>query len=162
MPEATILAALDVSGLPYEVLPCDPKFANTAAFCEHYGYSLDNSANMIVVKAKGSEQKFAACVLLATTKLDTNRVVRKRLGARRVSFASAEETRELTGMEIGGVAPIALPDALPLWVDHRVMDCNFVLIGGGDRYSKIKISPDYFHKTPSTAIVEGLAKEKSQ
>ena len=156
------MAALDASELPYEVLPCGPELADTADFCQHYGYPLDISANIIVVKGKSDEPTFAACVLLATTKLDTNRVVRKRLKARRVSFASADETCELTGMEIGGVTPIGLPDDLPLWVDHRVMDCNFVLIGGGDWYLKIKISPDYFYKTRSTAIVEGLAKEKSQ
>jgi len=115
---------------------------------------------MIIVKGKSDEPTFVACVLLATTKLDTNRVVRKRMNARRVSFASVDES-ELTGMEIGGVTPIGLPEDLPLWVDHRVMDCDFILIGGGDRQSKVKISPAYFYMTPSTSIIEGLAKEKN-
>ena len=99
-----IHAFLDDSGLEYEVLDCDPELADTAVFCEHYGVPLDCSVNCILVKAKTGGERFAACVLLATTRLDVNKVVRKRLEARRVSFASADETRELTGMELGGVS----------------------------------------------------------
>ena len=127
-------------------------------FCEHYGFPLENSVNTIVVKAKTGGERFAACVLLATTRLDVNRVVRKRLEARRVSFAGADETREMTGMEIGGVTPICLPEELPLWVDQRVMDADYIILGGGNRSSKIKISPRIFEHVPSCTVIDGLAK----
>jgi len=148
-------------GLDYEILPCDPELADTAAFCEHYGMPLEKSVNTILVKAKTGGERFVACVLLATTRLDVNKTVRKRLGARRVSFASAEETRALTGMEVGGVTPVGLPDELPLWVDASVMDCDYVILGGGDRESKVKVSPRIFTMTPQTEIVEGLASAPS-
>jgi len=97
------------SGLDFEIWPCDPELADTARFCEHYGVALENSANAILVRSKTGERKFVLCVLLATHRLNTNHTVRKKLGARKVSFASAEETRERTGMEIGGVTPLCLP-----------------------------------------------------
>ena len=100
------LARLDI---PYEVMACDPELADTAEFCRHYGVPLEVSANTIVVASKSGEKRYAACVLLAHTRLDVNKVVRKRLGTRRISFASADETRELTGMVPGGVMPVALP-----------------------------------------------------
>lgn len=153
-----IYAFLDATGLEYQVMACDPELADTAVFCEHYGVPLENSVNAILVKAKTGGERFAACVLLATTRLDVNRVVRKRLEARRVSFASADETRDITGMEIGGVTPICLPENLPLWVDGRVMQADYVILGGGNRSSKIKISPRVFDHMPSTTIIEGLAK----
>jgi len=149
---------LDASGLEYEVMACDPELADTVVFCERYGIPLENSVNTILVKAKTGGERFAACVLLANTRLDVNRVVRKRLGARRVSFASADETRELTGMEIGGVTPMCLPENLPLWIDQRVMEAGYVILGGGSRSSKIKISPRIFEQLRSCTIIDGLAK----
>ena len=152
-----IHALLDTSGFDYEVMPCDPELADTAVFCERYAIPLDNSVNTLLVKAKTGGERFAACVLLANTRLDVNRVVRKRLQARRVSFASADETRAMTGMEIGGVTPICLPEDLPVWIDQRVMAAHYVILGGGDRSSKIKISPRIFEQLPACTIIEGLA-----
>ncbi len=149
---------LDASGFEYEVMACDPELADTAVFCQRYGFPLENSVNTILVKAKTGGERFAACVLLASTHLDVNRVVRKRLEARRVSFAGADETREVTGMEIGGVTPICLPEDLPLWIDLRVMEARYIILGGGNRSSKIKISPRIFEHVPSSTVVDGLAK----
>ena len=148
---------LDSSRLEYQILPCDPTLADTEIFCEHYGYPISRSANTIVVKAKTGGERFVACLVLADSRLDVNKTVRKRINARRVSFASPEETRRLCGMELGGVTPLGLPEDLPLWVDRRVMDQPFVILGGGDRSSKIKVSPRIFEITPNTEIVDGLA-----
>lgn len=154
-----IEATLQASRVDYEIFPCDPELADTAVFCERYGYPMSVSVNTILVKAKSGGERYVACVALANTRLDVNRVVRKRLGARRVSFASADETRAVTGMEIGGVTPVALPDGLETWVDARVMDCDWVILGGGDRSRKIKVEPRLFERLPGAAVVEGLALE---
>src|SRR5439155_1543267 len=111
--EARVVAALDGAGVPYELIACDPHFADTAAFCERYGYPPSRSANTIVVASKKEPRRHVACVVLATTRLDVNGVVRRRLGVSKASFASAEETAAITGMTIGGVTALALPDGLP-------------------------------------------------
>ena len=115
-----VLDQLDSLGLAYEVVPCDPDLADTAAFCEAYGYAADDSANAIVVIGKADPPSYVICLVLSSTRLDVNRVVRKRLGVRRASFASAAQTMELTGMEIGGVTPFGISGDLPVWVDARV------------------------------------------
>jgi prolyl-tRNA editing enzyme YbaK/EbsC (Cys-tRNA(Pro) deacylase) len=136
-----IQSFLEHSGFAFEVWPCDPELADTALFCEHYGVALENSANAILVRSRTGERKYLLCVLLATHRLNTNHSVRKKMGARKVSFASADETRELTGMEIGGVTPLCLPAGLPLWIDAAVMECEYIVLGGGNRSSKIKADP---------------------
>ena len=156
--ESEICAVLNRIGAHYELITCDPELADTQVFCEHYGYALENSANTIIVESKSGRKQYAACLLLATTRLDVNKMVRKRMGVRRISFASPEETRDLTGMALGGVTPLALPDNVPLWVDHRVMQADYVILGGGSRSSKIKVSPQIFLQTPNTSIVENLAR----
>ena len=149
---------LENCGYPFEIWPCDPELADTAVFCEHYGVSLANSANAIVVRSKTGERKFVLCVLLATDRLNTNHTVRKKMGARKVSFASAAETRELTGMEIGGVTPLALASELPIWIDDAVMACDYVVLGGGNRNSKIKLDPRALLEQERVEVVEGLAR----
>ena len=151
------LTALANLGIKHEIIECNPELSDTQVFCEHYGYSLAQSANVIVAVGKSEPRQFAACVLLATTRLDINHCVRQRMGVRRASFASPEETRTMTGMEIGGVTALGLPQSLPLWVDQRVMESDFIILGGGSRSIKLKISPDVFHRIDNAIIVEGLA-----
>jgi prolyl-tRNA editing enzyme YbaK/EbsC (Cys-tRNA(Pro) deacylase) len=141
-----------------DTIPCDPEKADTAVFCEHYGYAPEDSANTILVAAKTGEKRVVACVVLADSRLDVNHVVRKRLESRRVSFASSEQTREMTGMEIGGVTPLALPPDMALWVDARVMTRERIVLGGGSRDTKVVVSPAVFEHLENVAVIEGLAK----
>ena len=127
-------------------------------YCETYGYSLEQSANAIVVVGKGEPRMYAACLVLATTRLDVNGVVRKRLGRKKASFASADETAEMTGMQIGGVTPYGLPDGLPLWIDRRIMEVPEVIVGGGSRDRKLLVPPASLPALPGAEIVEDLAK----
>ncbi len=149
---------LENCGLAFEVWPCDPGLADTAVFCEHYGISLENSANAILVRSKTGDRRFVLCVLRATDRLNTNHTVRKKMGARKISFASADETREITGMEIGGVTPISLAADLPIWIDQAVMQCEHVVLGGGNRNCKIKLDPQALLLQPSVEVVADLAK----
>jgi prolyl-tRNA editing enzyme YbaK/EbsC (Cys-tRNA(Pro) deacylase) len=155
--EAAVRQRLAQLGIEHEIVPCDPDRADTAAFCETYGYALDDSANTIVVAGRSSPPIYAACVVLATTRLDVNRVVRRRLGVSKASFASADATHALTGMAIGGVTVFALPDGLPIWVDARVMTRERIVLGGGSRRCKVVASPSILRALGGVEIVEGLA-----
>ena len=143
--------------VPYELFACDPALADTAAFCEAYGFSPDESANTILVVGKSEPRRHAACVVLAPHRLDVNRVVRDRLGTRKASFAPPEETRALTGMEIGGVTPFGLPSQLALWIDAAVMDRPRVVLGGGSRSWKVIAPPSILLRLPNAEVVDGLA-----
>ena len=149
---------LEQSEHSFEVWDCDPDMADTAIFCEHYKIAPENSANTILIKSKTGESKFALCVLLAPHRLDVNHTVRKKLGARKVSFASADETREITGMEIGGVTPFGLPDEMSIWIDDNVMQRDYIILGGGNRTSKLKVDPQILNLLPGVEIVSGLVK----
>jgi prolyl-tRNA editing enzyme YbaK/EbsC (Cys-tRNA(Pro) deacylase) len=152
----TVAAIPDV-----EVIDCDPALADTADFCAAYGFAMDDSANAIVVVGKASSAAvppvYAACLVLATTRLDVNRVVRKRLGTKKASFAPAEATAELTGMTMGGVTPFALPPGLPLWIDSRVMDRSRIVVGGGSRAAKVVGPPSMLLTIPGAEVVVDLA-----
>ena len=154
---ARLEAALEPLDVPYELFACDPALADTAQFCEAYGFSPGESANTIVVVGKAYPRVYAACLVLATHRLDVNRTVRDRLGTRKASFAGADETRELTGMEIGGVTPFGLPDDLPVWIDAAVMTLSRVVLGGGSRHWKVIAPPEILTRLPAAVVVDGLA-----
>jgi prolyl-tRNA editing enzyme YbaK/EbsC (Cys-tRNA(Pro) deacylase) len=154
----SVLDAASASGHRFEVVDCDPDLADTAAFCETYGYSLDQSANAIVVVGKSEPRVHVVCLVLATTRLDVNGTVRHRLGVRKASFASGEETAEMTGMTIGGVTPYGLPPGLPIWIDARVMARDEVIVGGGSRDRKLLVPPASLAALPGAEVVEDLAK----
>ena len=152
----SILKTVANLGLPYEVIEIDSDLADTALFCENYGFPIEQSGNTIIVASKKEPKLFAACVVLATTKLDVNKCVRNLMGVSKASFASAEEMKELTGMEVGGVTPFSLPLEIKLYVDSRIMRLNWLILGGGGRDKKIKISPEVFQKL-GAEIIENLA-----
>jgi prolyl-tRNA editing enzyme YbaK/EbsC (Cys-tRNA(Pro) deacylase) len=154
---ARLEAALSALGVEYELFPCDPALADTAQFCAAYGFSPDESANTIVVVGKADPRRYAACIVLATHRLDVNRTVRDRLGTRKASFAGPDETRELTGMEIGGVTPFGLPADLPVWIDAEVMARPRIILGGGSRSWKVISTPALLSALPGALVVEGLA-----
>lgn len=153
-----IEAFLEASGLAYEIWPCDDSLADTAAFCAHYKVPPAHSVNAILVRSKTQPEEMALCMVPATHRLDVNKVVRKRLGAKKASFAPPEDTRAITGMEIGGVTPIGLPSGIRVWVESSVMALDYIILGGGNRTSKLKVSPAIFDMLPDCEIVEELAK----
>jgi prolyl-tRNA editing enzyme YbaK/EbsC (Cys-tRNA(Pro) deacylase) len=141
------------------VAPIDATLADTAAFCEAYDVGLEVSANCVVVAGKrDGEIRYAACIILATTRADVNGVVRKQLDVRKASFAPMADAVELTGMEYGGITPIGLPEQWPILVDERVIATPYVIIGSGVRHSKIALPGPALGALPNARVIAGLAR----
>ncbi|MGW0883333.1 YbaK/EbsC family protein [Streptomyces sp. NPDC002671] len=136
----------------------EPQWADTAVFVEHYGRELlEQSANCVVVAGKrGGETTLAACLVLSTTRVDVNGVVRRHLGARKASFASIDLATGETGMEYGGITPVGLPDTWPVLVDAAVVDLPYVLVGSGRRRGKLLVPGKAFAELPGAVVLEGL------
>jgi prolyl-tRNA editing enzyme YbaK/EbsC (Cys-tRNA(Pro) deacylase) len=157
---APVLKALDAWPPDADVVvaPIDPSLADTAAFCERYQVSLDDSANCVVIAGRRADiTSYAVCVVLATTRVDVNGVVRRRLGARKASFAPMDDAVRLSGMEYGGITPIGLPDEWPVLIDAAVLGREVVVIGSGVRASKIALPSALLARLPTAEVVEGLA-----
>lgn len=160
-PVAAALAAWPAEAGPVDavlLVDSDPEKADTAVFCETYDVRPEVSANCVVVAAKrGQEVTLAACVVLATTKLDVNRAVRKHLGARKASFAPMDDAVAATGMEYGGITPVGLPPQWPLLIDARVTATPHVLIGSGARRGKLIVPGAALAALPNAEVIPDLA-----
>ena len=156
--EARVRTALDELGInDWEWIEIDPQYGDTADFCEHYGYDLPHSANTIIVASKRGPAAHCAGIVRACDRLDVNKRVRGLMGVSRASFASGDETREITGMMIGGVTALALPEGLPIYADARLMEMDYIILGAGSRSGKIKLPPQELEKLPGLEFIEGLS-----
>ena len=151
-----VAAALARYGIEHRANACDPQYSDTAQYCEHYHFPPGLAANTIIVATKTDPVQYAACLVLPTTRLDVNKCVRQLMGGRRLSFASAEQTVALTDMLIGGVVAVGLPDEVPVFIDAALFDQPEVLLGGGNRSSKLFIDPRELLKLPQARRIEGL------
>jgi len=159
-PVARALTALDPADAALVgVAEIDPDLADTAAFCAAYSSPMDGSANCVVVAGRrGEDTRYAACLVLASTRADVNGLVRRRLNARKASFAPMDDAVALTGMEHGGITPIGLPAGWPLLVDAAVAIAPAVVIGSGVRASKLVVSGAFLASVAGTDVVEGLGR----
>jgi prolyl-tRNA editing enzyme YbaK/EbsC (Cys-tRNA(Pro) deacylase) len=141
------------------VAPIDPALADTAAFCAAYEVPMELSANCVVVAGRREgETRYAACVVLATTRADVNNVVRRLLDVRKASFVAMEVAVAETGMEHGGITPIGLPKGWPILVDARVAATEHVIVGSGIRGSKLALAGADLARLPGAQVIEGLAR----
>ena len=144
------------------VAPIDPDLADTTAFCTAYQVDLDASANCVVVVGKrGGEVRYAACVVLATTRADVNGVVRRHLDVRKASFAGTDDAVARTGMAYGGITPIGLPAGWPVLIDQRVTEAPYVVIGSGVRHSKLAVPGAALASLPGAEVLAELARPGS-
>ncbi len=155
--EARVRGFLADQGIPYETIACRPDQADTAVFCEVFGIPFEQSVNTILVASKKEPKSYAACLVLANTRLDVNRTVRKEMGVRKCSFASHDEAEALTGMMSGGVTPFDLPPEVPVLIDARIVGDELMWLGGGSRSLKVGVKADDLSQLPNARVVEGLA-----
>jgi prolyl-tRNA editing enzyme YbaK/EbsC (Cys-tRNA(Pro) deacylase) len=151
-PVAAALRALGLTDV--QVAEIDPEVADTAAFCERYEVGMDVSANCVVVAGRrGGDTTLAACMVLATTRADVNGVVRRRLDARKASFAAMDVAVAETGMEYGGITPVGLPTGWPILVDAQVDATEHVIIGSGLRRSKLLVPGPLLGRLPGAEVM---------
>jgi prolyl-tRNA editing enzyme YbaK/EbsC (Cys-tRNA(Pro) deacylase) len=153
--------ALEALRSAYELLPCDPDAADTAAFCALYGFAPRTVANTILVASKKEPRRYAACVVPADRQLDVNHKVRELMNASKLSFATADEAQRLTGMALGGVSPFGLPQGLPVYVDEVLLSVEGLILGGGNRSCKVRVPGRVLSAIPGVLVVPGLSRPPS-
>jgi prolyl-tRNA editing enzyme YbaK/EbsC (Cys-tRNA(Pro) deacylase) len=132
----------------------DPTLSDTAAFCQHYNIGLDISVNCVIVEAKRAERTWYAALLVpATIRADINGIVRRELGAKKVSFAPMETAVSKSGMEYGGISPLGLPADWPILVDAGAAALPHAIIGSGVRESKLCVSGALLASLPNAKVM---------
>jgi Ala-tRNA(Pro) deacylase len=137
--ETKITALLDTHHIPYRVLPhTEPVFTVEAAAAQR-GVVKDEMVKSILLRERKGGRYVMACVT-GDARLDPQ-AVRAYLPAdwKRLTFASAEEIQALTGYVQGAVAPLCLPDGVPVIFDEAIARCTRVSISSGDPMAGLEL-----------------------
>jgi prolyl-tRNA editing enzyme YbaK/EbsC (Cys-tRNA(Pro) deacylase) len=134
---------LDAHQVSYRVLPhTEPVFTVEAAAAQR-GVIKEEMVKSILLREKKGRRYVMACVT-GHARLDP-KAVRSQLPSaddwKRLTFASAEEIRNVTGYVQGAVAPLCLPDSLPVIFDEAIARCQRVNISSGDPMAGLELEP---------------------
>lgn len=143
MLKTKITDLLDAHQVSYRVLPhTEPVFTVETAAAQR-GVVKEEMVKSILLREKKGRRYVMACVT-GHARLDP-KAVRSQLPPaedwKRLTFASAEEIRNVTGYVQGAVAPLCLPDTLPVIFDEAIAHCQKVNISSGDPMAGLELQP---------------------
>ena len=153
--ENKVLDYLKTQQIEYEKIDIDPNFSDTQNFCNKYNFSLDQSANTIILESKRPKGIYSIAVVQASKKLDVNTKLKNIMGVKKLSFANAAKSEELTGMKVGGITPFGLSQKLQIYFDEGLKKLSKKIgFGGGSRNFKILIDPIYLNNIPNAQFLD--------
>jgi Cys-tRNA(Pro)/Cys-tRNA(Cys) deacylase len=144
MPETPALAALEGSGLAFDVVRTVPAHSAEES-AELQGIPLGALLRSLVVRRGDDDYVF---VLVPGGRRFDWPKLRAHLGVRRLSLPDADEARAVTGSERGAITPFGAAHAWPVIIDRSALAHDRVAIGGGARGVNVHLSP--------TALAEHL------
>ncbi|MCK6628390.1 MAG: YbaK/EbsC family protein [Anaerolineae bacterium] len=126
---------LDSQNISYRRLPhTEPVFTVEAAAAQR-GVVPEEMVKSILLREKSEPRRYVMACLLGPARLDPQ-AVRAYLSEaqewKRLTFATAEEIRAVTGYTQGAVAPLCLPADVPVIFDEAIARCANVNISSGD------------------------------
>lgn len=141
--QTRITVLLERHGVSYRLLPhSEPIFTVEAAAAQR-GVVADEMVKSILLREKSGANRFVMACVLGHQPLDA-KAVRRFLGDdawRRLTFASTAEITIVTGCVQGAVAPLCLPEDVPVVFDSSIAGCRMVNISSGDPLAGIELHP---------------------
>lgn len=130
---------LTQNNIPHRILPHDrPVFTVEDAVAAR-GVDAREMVKSILLREKSGSRYVMACVA-GPDRLVPQKVRAQLDGWKRLTFASAEEITEVTGYIKGAVAPLCLPDEIPVFFDRSLAACDKVNISSGDPCSGLELA----------------------
>ncbi len=134
---------LDQKNISYRLLPHSEPVFTVAAAAAQRGVVAEEMVKSILLREKTGEKRYVMACVLGHEQLDPKavRAVLDDVAWRRLTFASAEEIETVTGYTQGAVAPLCLPEDIPVIFDAAVAACHQVNISSGDPLAGLELNP---------------------
>jgi release factor glutamine methyltransferase len=137
---SSVMRLLDAAQIQYRMLP-HKRIAKTVplAAAERH-VPVEEMVKCILLKDKRG--KFVLACLTGDADLDVQRVREYVADCERLSFASPEEIKAVTGHDLGSVAPFSLNEAIPVVIDSSIGKNEKLNISSGDPRLGLELSKD--------------------
>jgi prolyl-tRNA editing enzyme YbaK/EbsC (Cys-tRNA(Pro) deacylase) len=129
---------LDHQNIPYRVLPHSEPVYTVETAAQQRGAPVEEMVKSILLRDK--KKRYVMACVLGNARLDP-KAVRAHLpeGWWRLSFASGTEVLAVTGCVQGAVAPVGLPEEVPVIFDEPIANLNQVNISSGDPMAGLEL-----------------------
>ena len=157
-PDTEVIRTLDAHNVSYRLLPHDEPVFTVDAAAEQRGVIKEEMVKSILLRDRKGKHVMA-CVT-GDARLDTQ-AVRAHLGESwgRLSFATAEQIEEIAGFVQGAVAPVGLPDHIPVLFDRAIAECKKVNISSGDPMAGLELATEDLFQVARAQLAQIAAKE---
>ncbi len=139
MIKTKITELLDHHNVPYKVLPHIEAVFTIEAAAAQRGVVKEEMVKSILLREKKGARFTMAC-LTGEARLDPKAVRPHLDGWKRLTFATSAEITEVTGYVQGAVAPLCLPDTVPVFFDESIAKCAKVNISSGDPMAGLELA----------------------
>lgn len=132
------LAAVEASGVPYEIVRFEPA-PDLATAAERRGIPIPQLLKTMVARVAGGRYLL---VLVPGDRVIDWRALRSHVGVRRLALADADEAFALTGYRRGTITPFGAQGGASVIADESITGTGEVSVGGGEPGIAIHLDAD--------------------
>ena len=125
---------LDEEGVEYEVSEHERVHTSEEAATVRE-QKVEEGAKALIFRSEG---KFYMFVIAGHKKIDYKKA-KKAIEKDRISFATPEEVKQVSGVEIGAVPPLGNLFNLPIYYDNSVLESEYACFSAGSHFKSIKL-----------------------
>lgn len=142
------IQANDVKG---QILHFDEEVAHCSQVTEIEEYTPVAKSILFACEEKG----FVLAIVEGKKKISQSKLAHA-MNAKHCRLATPDEVASVTGYEVGGVPPISIY-GIPTILDPGVLTHEWILAGGGDKFSLLKIRSEEIPRVGWEVRIEAIA-----
>lgn len=128
---------LDRRGISYQVYSFSPDIHSAQGVAEETGLPAPMIFKTLVVMP--AEGRPVLVLIPGDRELDLRRLART-LGVKKARMAALSEAERFTGLQVGGISPLALLDrGFAVYLDRSALDLDEVLVSAGERGKNVRL-----------------------
>jgi Cys-tRNA(Pro)/Cys-tRNA(Cys) deacylase len=148
-----ITRMLDAKKIPYTAYELPIEKLGAIETARYLGVPLGQVFKTIVVKREGKGKQILA-VVPGTAEVDLKRLA-KVLGEKKLQLPSEHEAEQITGLQAGGISPLALINkGFQVVLDSSAQDYPEIHVSGGQRGLNIRLTVEGFTKLTNARLAE--------
>jgi Cys-tRNA(Pro) deacylase len=138
-PDTKVIKLLQERAIPFKLLPHDEPVFTVDAAAAQRGVVKEEMVKSILLRDR--KRHYVMACVTGDARLDPKAVSAVMPEDwKRLSFATADEIRRVTGYTMGAVAPVALPAEVPVVFDRSITTLEKVNISSGDPLAGLELA----------------------
>jgi len=148
-----ITRMLDAKKVPYTAFELPPEKLSAIETARYLGVPLEQVFKTIVVKREGKGKTILA-VVPGSAEVDLKRLA-KALGEKKLQLPSEHEAEQITGLQAGGISPLALINkGFQVVLDSSARKYGEIHVSGGQRGLNIRLPVEDFIELTNARLAE--------